>query len=434
MEGSQPSGPASSEATTRLGSSAVFCETGAVNAAATNKVFTLQEPSRFLNVMAACRGSIDLSDVSLAEMWSLTAMAARARADGRDPVALEWEQSSAAFGFATAVGLAEVVQGVHGRVQGEEGRTVRLTRVCEEKEIQPVAFEIGRLLAGEKPANEASRLAIEYVIIELLRNVVQHSEDVLGGVVGAQRNDRGLHANRPVFQVSVADNGQGIRATMSRTHPDLIEDDVALEQALWPYHSGAFAPGRSGGVENAGLGLFYISELAKALEGRLLVSSGSASLLIDPGLTTRIERLAVGYPGTLVAFEIPTELPEGFASVFERIGEMASERSPRRLTREWLSYEAPPAGAKRFVVAPFLENNDMAQHLAQQQLIPSLVKKEAVVLDFSNVRVITQSFAHALLFEALRCAWASQTRLYVANAQSVVRSALRHVEMYAQGG
>ena len=76
----------------------------------------------------------------------------------------------------------------------------------------------------------------------------------------------------------------------------------------------------------------------------------------------------------------------------------------------------------------------MAQHLAQQQLIPSLVKKEAVVLDFSNVRVITQSFAHALLFEALRFAWASQTRLYVANAQSVVRSALRHVEMYAQGG
>lgn len=59
---------------------------------------------------------------------------------------------------------------------------------------------------------------------------------------------------------------------------------------------------------------------------------------------------------------------------------------------------------------------------------------EAVGFDFINVRVITQSFAHALLFEALRFAWAAQTPVYVLNAQPVVRSALHHVEMYAQAG
>jgi hypothetical protein len=72
--------------------------------------------------------------------------------------------------------------------------------------------------------------------------------------------------------------------------------------------------------------------------------------------------------------------------------------------------------------------------LAQEQMIPRLLKKEPVALDFVNVRIITQSFAHALLFEALRIAWAAQTPLYAVNAQPVVQSALRHVEQYAQAG
>jgi hypothetical protein len=43
--------------------------------------------------------------------------------------------------------------------------------------------------------------------------------------------------------------------------------------------------------------------MAKALDGRLLIASGRASLVIAPDVPNRIERLAVGYPGTLpVAF------------------------------------------------------------------------------------------------------------------------------------
>lgn len=398
------------------------------------KHFTLQDPARFLRILPATGGRIDLRDVSLTEMFSLTAMAARARTDVASPLELNWDKASDALKFAEAVGFDEVVRGVAGAVRGEPGKTVRLTRVTEEAHIQKVAFEIARLLAGDAEVHQTALLTVEYVIIECLRNVLQHSEDALGAVVGAQRNARGLHAGRPVFQVSVADCGEGIRKTLSRTHPDVVDDDVALEQALWPYHSGKFAPGRTGGLENAGLGLFYISELAKELGGRMLLASGSSSLVVDPAIPKRIERLDIGFPGTLVAFEVPTELPDDFGQVFQRISDLAAERTPKRLTREWLKFEPPPESAQRFVVSLFVENNEEAQKLVQERVIPKLMRKEPVAFDFINVRVITQSFAHALLFEALRFAWAAQTPVYVLNAQPVVRSALHHVEMYAQAG
>lgn len=336
--------------------------------------------------------------------------------------------------FAAAVGFDDVVNGTAQGVTGEPGRTVRLCRVLDEEQIKPIAYDIAHLLSGDVPQRQAARLTIEYVIIELLRNVLQHSEDRLGAVVGAQLNDRGRHEAKPVIQVVVADNGDGVKKTLSRTHPDVLDDDVALEQALWPYHSGAFAPGRAGGVENAGLGLFYISEMAKALDGRLLLSSGQASLIIDPDLPQRIDRLAIGYPGTLVAFEIAAETGVDFSMLFEQISELARSRSPKRLTKHSLLFESPPERVQRFLINAFVENNERAQELMRSTLIPRLVQREPVALDFINVRVITQSFAHALMFDALRIAWAMQTPIYIVNAQPVVRSALQHVEMYAQAG
>jgi hypothetical protein len=272
------------------------------------------------------------------------------------------------------------------------------------------------------------------MMAELLRNVLQHSEDENGAVSGAQRNDRGLHADRPVFQVAIADNGCGIRASLSRRHDDLDRDEVALERSLWPHFSRAFAFGRTGGEQNAGLGLFYVSEMVKELEGRLLVASGGASLLIDTALPQRQRFLSVGYPGTLVAFEIPVESPRDFGQLFAEIGKRADERTPRRLIQERLRYDPAPAGTPCFVINAFLENNEAAHHFASTELIPRLVAKQSVALDFVNVRLCTQSFAHALLFEALRISWATRTPIYVLNAVPVVKSALKHVEMYAQSG
>lgn len=400
-----------------------------------SRVFTLQDPERFLRYLVDHPGHVSLQGVVLNEMWSLAALAALARRQRQAPLVVEDpEPGSPARAFATAVGFDDVLEGRPGPIRGEPGRTVRLSEVREEEDVNRVAFEVARLLADEDPRRQSARLTLEYVIIELLRNVIQHSGDELGGVVGAQLNDRGFHQQKPVFQVAVADAGQGIPRTLRRQYPEIEDDWVALERAMGPFVSGTFAPGRTGGLENAGLGLFHISEMAKGLGGRLLIASASATAIVDPSLPRREQFLNVGYPGTLVAFEIPAETPRDFGELFEAIGELVSQRKPSRLTSEWLRYEAPPANAKKFLVSQFIENNEKASHLAQEELVPRIVRKEPVVLDFINVRVCTQSFAHALLYEPLRFAWASQTPIYIQNAVPVVRSALHRVESYAHRG
>jgi signal transduction histidine kinase len=289
-------------------------------------------------------------------------------------------------------------------------------------------------VTGEREDQRSSQLTLQYVMAELFRNVIQHSEEELGAVTGAQLNDKGRDEGEPKYQVVVADNGRGIRASLQDQHWDLDTDEVALERALWPHFSRAFPFGRTGGERNAGLGLFYVSELAKALGGRMLLASGAASVFIDSKSAERQTFFSVGYPGTLVAFEVPAKAPRDFGDVFEEIGKLADQRTPRRLVQERLRYEPAPQGAATFVVSLFLENNDEAARLAASELIPRLVRKEAVALDFVNVRLCTQSFAHALLYEPLRISWATRTPIHVLNAQPVVRSALQHVEMYSQSG
>jgi hypothetical protein len=127
-------------------------------------------------------------------------------------------------------------------------------------------------------------------------------------------------------------------------------------------------------------------------------------------------------------------MPIEFAAMFERIRSRAQSRKPKRLESEWLRFEEPPQDAAKFIVSAFLENNEKARRLADEQIIPSLVRKRPVALSFVNVPVVTQSFVHALLYEALRVAWARQTPIFVTNAPSFVRSAVEYVQDYAQGG
>ena len=57
-----------------------------------------------------------------------------------------------------------------------------------------------------------------------------------------------------------------------------------------------------------------------------------------------------------------------------------------------------------------------------------------MLLDFRGMRFCTQSYLHALLFEALRLAWAKRVPIYVANVEPAVRSGLELLEDYALGG
>lgn len=95
--------------------------------------------------------------------------------------------------------------------------------------------------------------------------------------------------------------------------------------------------------------------------------------------------------------------------------------------------EEPPPGAPRLHV-DFGEDTARAVAFAQETLAPLLAAGKPVVLDFRNTTAFSQSYLHALLFSAVRLAWATGAPLHVHRASPVVRSGIEWVESYALAG
>jgi len=403
--------------------------------------WTLDNAAPLLRWLSSEPGFCELGTLQIAEIFGLVAVGTLGRRERPHPLQVEVAPDNPTGRFAFAVGLLDVLGGTPPVLPGQEGRTVKLARVRRPEDIEPDADKISRLLfplAGQRD----TALTVKYVLIELLRNVVQHSEDPLGGVVAAQLNDRGRHQGKPAVQVAVGDAGIGIHAHLVRRHPKLVSPQAALDRALWPHISGTFDEGESGTLENAGMGLFFIAEMTKLLAGTLLIASRGATLVLrgDPEYGDRHEigflESGAEFPGTLVAFEIPESSVEDKDGLFEVIRERARTRAPRRAIHRWLRFDEPPPGlaAQKFLVHFAVENTGEAMAFAAQHLLPRLMQKRPVILDFRGIPVLTQSFLHALLYEPLRVAWALRTDIFVVNAEPAVRSNLELLQNYALGG
>ncbi|MCE2392102.1 MAG: STAS-like domain-containing protein [Proteobacteria bacterium] len=227
---------------------------------------------------------------------------------------------------------------------------------------------------------------------------------------------------------------------MIERHPRLQDTREALEKSLWPHVSGTFEEGFSGSSENAGLGLFFISEMAKLIGGRLLLASREAALLLtaDPEggdiHPIKFLRSGLGYQGTLVAFEIPLASVADYEGLIGEIQKRAKERTPKRAQHNWIHFDRQPPDATVFKIRYASEDTAHAVRFARDQIEPRIMQKESIVLDFDGVEIATQSYLHALLYDAIRLAWARRSFLYVMNASSSVKSGLELLEGYALGG
>jgi hypothetical protein len=400
-------------------------------------------PDEFLSWLADA-SSLDLDSLAFAQIWGLVAIGALSHPGREDSLRVLSEGRSSASRFAHAVGLTELLRGDQCDIPLESGRTVRLCRIGEFRAIEPTAREIAKMLiAGTSESDVATRKTLFYVIVELLRNAIQHSGDPLGGVVAAQWMGAPLpgYSERPMIQICVADAGMGIQRSLLPRHPGLTDPEESLNKALWPHFSGTFDEGLTGSLQNAGMGLFFIAEMAKLTAGRLLIASRGATLSLvgdrqglDRHEMSFLKPKGLGFPGTLVGFELPTDEVQDYDGLMMRIAQRAKERTPRRAIHRWLRFEEPPASARRFLVSVTSEDTVAAQAFSEQHLQPLLVNRTPVSLNFSNFSVCTQSFLHALLFDAVRMAWARHTPVYIEKASPAVKSGLELLESYALGG
>jgi hypothetical protein len=400
----------------------------------------LNDPHGFMAWLAdgRRRGTLSLADVDFAHAFAVAAVAALARRDGPERIALDVAASKAGR-FAHAIGIDELVAGAVEREPTERERTVSLTRVKGRGPKEAISEKIVRLLLPDDQANFEPRSLFKYVLVELLRNVGQHSNDPAGGVVAAQINAIGPYKENPALQIVVVDNGIGIFEALRHMRPSIQTPDEALVRALEPHVSGAFPEGESGAGENAGLGLFFVAEMAKLTDGKLFVASRGATLFLDRSVDDNSQPVltdgrAPDYPGTLIVFETAVAHVHDYDDIMTRIRDIAAQRVPRRITNRWLRFEEPPAGVQTIIIAVASEDTAEAQKFSAEVLEPRILKKTSVALDFRNVRVCTQSYVHALLHEAVRLAWAKKVPLYVTNASRAVRAQLELVENYSLGG
>jgi anti-sigma regulatory factor (Ser/Thr protein kinase) len=383
-------------------------------------------------------GELSLDSLRYTDVWALVAMGALCLEERprRPPVRLGG--TSPAARFAHAVGLDALAGGTRPGVL-EQTRTVRLTRVRTREEIEPVADRIATLVSTGPESHDA-RLAVRYVLVELLRNVVQHSQDPSGAVVAAQRMDQQQRRSRPMIQLAVADAGIGIPRSLQREHPHLIDYRQALERALLPHISGTFREGLTGSLENAGMGLYVISEMARKTHGRLLIATTGAALVLQGGTDGQppsprfLEPLGIGFPGTLAAFEIPTDAVQDYRTLITGILQTAKERTPKRAASNWLIFEPAPGAALRLPVVGLRENTVEAARTAGEAISPAILKRTTVELSFAGLDLCTQSWLHALLYEPVRLAWAMRVPIHVVDADPAVREGLRFLEAYALGG
>jgi hypothetical protein len=380
---------------------------------------------------------LDLDSVQNVHIWALVALAALAARSGRQAQRIQVRAGSAATSrFAYAVGFDPRMGVRTQEIVGEENRTVPLQRVKRFDQIEKVASELSSLLVQTRDA-EDTRQTIYYILVEFLRNAVQHSLDPLGAVVGAQLMDKTKeYKKRPMIQVAVGDAGIGVLASLTGMHPDITDPHQALMMAQQPWISSQFARGLIGAKQNAGLGLYFTAEMAKRTAGRFLIASRGGAIFLqgdekyDQHHYIRDE--LPGYPGTLVVFELGLGEIEDHAGLIEVIQDSAKARLPVNLRTRWFRYiDEPQKQAFRMGVRVGAEDTALAQRLVAEQFLPRIAKKQPLQVDFAGLRVCTQSYLHALLFTTVRTAFEDQVPIFVSNASPAVKSSLDFLESYA---
>ena len=382
--------------------------------------------------------TIDLSQALFVAPWAAALFATYGlwlrEALGR-PVNIWLDSASTAGRFLTRVGFRELVNGQpFADLPGAQDRVVPLTRIQTSKDIQPCVTNVLRLLAIED-AEMAD--AIKYSLVELLRNVVQHARSKTGAIVTAV-----YHPTSGLVSVAVADFGCGIRASLHHRYKEIKDDYKAVKFALQPHVSGTFQQGAYESMaNNAGLGLFFIKEIATRSGGGFFLGSGNMLADLWGNLDGTAGKkyftaTSSGWRGTFALLQMRRDHIVQFDSLLQHCRDIAAEvrKDPTELKLDFVEEVPVLEGMLCVRVKDFEEDVEAAALLRDEQILPELARGGLVVIDFSGIRAATQSFVHALMYRVFRDGSGVEHSLSLACAGRATQEAIRAVAAYARVG
>ena len=243
---------------------------------------------------------------------------------------------------------------------------------------------------------------LHYVTAEILYNTLEHGQCWVKDRDGKDFRIPSIvqlswYKKTNMISVIVADMGIGIRKHLSRAYPDVESDADALRLAIRPNVSGTF--GRTNPYtqqNNAGVGLFFSSQIMQKLRGDMYVISGNGLLHISPrDITART--LKCTWPGTIVYLKIDLRKTD---SAF-KLDLMLAET--RKVAAEELRSRQSAAKEESFYLSiynyfgRFAENKMEAISYKDKYLLPAAESGKTIILDFMDVEMSTHSFLSALL-------------------------------------
>lgn len=140
---------------------------------------------------------------------------------------------------------------------------------------------------------------LNYLISEMMDNVVSHSRSPHGGFVTAQ-----YYPGKNKVQVVIIDNGIGLKQALSKKYTIQNEKEAILK---------AMEEGVTGSNEfdiyknipkHAGRGLFFLSKIIQETKGNLLIVSNNTIFRLNED---SMQELKTNFSGTIICFEIEEE-------------------------------------------------------------------------------------------------------------------------------
>jgi anti-sigma regulatory factor (Ser/Thr protein kinase) len=224
------------------------------------------------------------------------------------------------------------------------GRFIPVTQIRDSDELHDFITEMIPLLHAEPAESDP----IKYVMSELVRNVLEHSDSPDGAFISAQYLKS---SNR--IAIGVADSGRGILGHMQQHHP-VSSHREAILLALRPGITGTTR--RFGGTEtNAGAGLFFTRNIAKASQNYFAIYSGDTVYKLQKWKGRKLSLYAdatsdphsiysdlPSWQGTAIGIDIAMEQTQSFTALLRLIRDVYSvnvRQDKKRGTRNRVSYD-----------------------------------------------------------------------------------------------
>ncbi|MBL8236052.1 MAG: DUF4325 domain-containing protein [Bryobacterales bacterium] len=243
---------------------------------------------------------------------------------------------------------------------------------------------------------------LHYVTAEILYNTLEHGQSWVKDRKGKDFRIPSLvqlswYETRNEISVIIADLGIGIRKHLSRAYPSIESDVDALLLAIRPNISGTFGQTNPYTQQNnAGVGLFFSSQIMQKLRGDMYVVSGNGLLHISPkDITTRT--LECSWPGTIVYLKIDLQKSDSAFKLDAMLAETRKAAAEELRNRESAAKEESFYLSIYNYFGRYAENKMEAISYKDKHLVPAAEAGKTLVLDFVDVEMSTHSFLSALL-------------------------------------